>query len=170
MYRIDRFLTASKKQWKNLSLFSTKNRQCIPAEMRCRSVRKSVRNPQKTGMTEKNKKPRNPLVSRLFAGGDKRDRTADLLNAIQALSQLSYTPICRNECYYSELFPTCQALSSKKCCFSQLFFDFLRLFLPTAANGIVNAVGQKATKSPKSNAQNDRRQHIRRIMHEEVQA
>ena len=30
--------------------------------------------------------------SRLF-GGDKRDRTADLLNAIQALSQLSYTPV-----------------------------------------------------------------------------
>ena len=28
-----------------------------------------------------------------FSGGDKRDRTADLLNAIQALSQLSYTPI-----------------------------------------------------------------------------
>ena len=27
-----------------------------------------------------------------FGGGDKRDRTADLLNAIQALSQLSYTP------------------------------------------------------------------------------
>ena len=30
----------------------------------------------------------------LFIGGDKRDRTADLLNAIQALSQLSYTPKC----------------------------------------------------------------------------
>ena len=29
---------------------------------------------------------------RNFPGGDKRDRTADLLNAIQALSQLSYTP------------------------------------------------------------------------------
>ncbi len=28
----------------------------------------------------------------LRLGGDKRDRTADLLNAIQALSQLSYTP------------------------------------------------------------------------------
>ena len=28
-------------------------------------------------------------------GGDKRDRTADLLNAIQALSQLSYTPVSR---------------------------------------------------------------------------
>ncbi len=27
-----------------------------------------------------------------LSGGDKRDRTADLLNAIQALSQLSYTP------------------------------------------------------------------------------
>ena len=29
-------------------------------------------------------------------GGDKRDRTADLLNAIQALSQLSYTPYFPN--------------------------------------------------------------------------
>ncbi len=29
----------------------------------------------------------------MFLGGDKRDRTADLLNAIQALSQLSYTPM-----------------------------------------------------------------------------
>ena len=29
-----------------------------------------------------------------IGGGDKRDRTADLLNAIQALSQLSYTPRC----------------------------------------------------------------------------
>ena len=33
--------------------------------------------------------------SRTLGGGDKRDRTADLLNAIQALSQLSYTPILR---------------------------------------------------------------------------
>ena len=32
------------------------------------------------------------MVFKAF-GGDKRDRTADLLNAIQALSQLSYTPI-----------------------------------------------------------------------------
>ena len=32
------------------------------------------------------------LFSRVPCGGDKRDRTADLLNAIQALSQLSYTP------------------------------------------------------------------------------
>jgi hypothetical protein len=29
---------------------------------------------------------------KLLFGGDKRDRTAGLLNAIQALSQLSYTP------------------------------------------------------------------------------
>ena len=34
------------------------------------------------------------LRNQAFYGGDKRDRTADLLNAIQALSQLSYTPIC----------------------------------------------------------------------------
>ena len=29
-------------------------------------------------------------------GGDKRDRTADLLHAMQALSQLSYTPEPKN--------------------------------------------------------------------------
>ena len=37
------------------------------------------------------KSPENQWFSGL-GGGDKRDRTADLLNAIQALSQLSYTP------------------------------------------------------------------------------
>jgi hypothetical protein len=30
--------------------------------------------------------------NRLDIGGDKQDRTADLLHAMQALSQLSYTP------------------------------------------------------------------------------
>ena len=39
----------------------------------------------------KRKSPENQWFSGL-GGGDKRDRTADLLNAIQALSQLSYTP------------------------------------------------------------------------------
>ena len=34
-----------------------------------------------------------PIGFKALSGGDKRDRTADLLNAIQALSQLSYTPI-----------------------------------------------------------------------------
>ena len=41
------------------------------------------------------------MKTSLFAsqnGGDKRDRTADLLNAIQALSQLSYTPIFTSAC------------------------------------------------------------------------
>ena len=44
-------------------------------------------------------------TDRMLCGGDKRDRTADLLNAIQALSQLSYTPIFgllfRQLLYYS---------------------------------------------------------------------
>ncbi len=35
----------------------------------------------------------NTVFMRVPCGGDKRDRTADLLNAIQALSQLSYTPV-----------------------------------------------------------------------------
>ena len=50
-------------------------------------------------------------------GGDKRDRTADLLNAIQALSQLSYTPIfgCspHEQRYYSRYFSKMQALFLK---------------------------------------------------------
>ena len=41
--------------------------------------------------SENKEKDRKPLSFRSF-GGDKRDRTADLLNAIQALSQLSHTP------------------------------------------------------------------------------
>ena len=52
-------------------------------------------------------KARKTLISeeiKVF-GGDKRDRTADLLNAIQALSQLSYTPkfscAVRQLLYYS---------------------------------------------------------------------
>ena len=47
-----------------------------------------------------------------FDGGDKRDRTADLLNAIQALSQLSYTPIfsccARQLLYYTAHKRICQ--------------------------------------------------------------
>ena len=34
-----------------------------------------------------------------FTGGAERDRTADLLNAIQALSQLSYNPANRFAVY-----------------------------------------------------------------------
>ena len=44
----------------------------------------------------KTKKPE-ILRFQAFSGGDKRDRTADLLNAIQALSQLSYTPRCLSQ-------------------------------------------------------------------------
>ena len=40
-----------------------------------------------------NIKKENPAKhNKVFCGGDKEDRTPDLLNAIQALSQLSYTP------------------------------------------------------------------------------
>ena len=41
-------------------------------------------------------------------GGDKGIRTPDLLNAIQALSQLSYTPV-DNERDYTDLKVRCQA-------------------------------------------------------------
>lgn len=58
------------------------------------------------------------MDSTFSIGGDKRDRTADLLNAIQALSQLSYTPIefarqlhwPTNNKYYSRIEGKSQAL------------------------------------------------------------
>ncbi len=37
-------------------------------------------------------KQKSQQISVIFTGGGKRDRTADLLHAMQALSQLSYTP------------------------------------------------------------------------------
>ena len=55
--------------------------------------------------SENKKKAPKTMCFRCFFGGDKRDRTADLLNAIQALSQLSYTPkfscAVRQLLYYS---------------------------------------------------------------------
>ena len=47
-----------------------------------------ARSPKVAGM----KKALKHKCFKASCGGDKRDRTADLLNAIQALSQLSYTP------------------------------------------------------------------------------
>ena len=59
----------------------------------------------RTYLITKQRKTSKILRFRKFSGGDKRDRTADLLNAIQALSQLSYTPIFgslfRQLLYYS---------------------------------------------------------------------
>ncbi len=49
-----------------------------------------------------NTRKKAPIFRWMLFGGDKRDRTADLLNAIQALSQLSYTPRC--------LRPSCDCL------------------------------------------------------------
>ena len=65
--------------------------------------------PRRFGAVNK-EKTRNPTISGLKSGGDKRDRTADLLNAIQALSQLSYTPIftwsvVTDEIHYTTISP-----------------------------------------------------------------
>ena len=54
----------------------------------------SWRKPKKTTLYKPQKQEKTLISEEIKAfGGDKRDRTADLLNAIQALSQLSYTPI-----------------------------------------------------------------------------
>ena len=43
-------------------------------------------------------------------GGAEQDRTVDLLNAIQALSQLSYSP--KSDCLYIKTCHECQTYSS----------------------------------------------------------
>ena len=67
------------------------------------------------------KKEKSTEISRFqcFFGGDKRDRTADLLNAIQALSQLSYTPIF---CQFS--LPTCLIYRNMRQMSSTIFSKF----------------------------------------------
>ena len=68
--------------------------------------------------------------SAFLGGGDKRDRTADLLNAIQALSQLSYTPIFSSLfsqlLHYSKVRMFCQGGFS--------FFFFVPVLLHENAN------------------------------------
>jgi hypothetical protein len=51
------------------------------------------------GLEKRKKACGKNLASLDLFGGDKRDRTADLLNAIQALSQLSYTPMIAEWCF-----------------------------------------------------------------------
>ena len=57
-------------------------------------------------------------------GGDKRDRTADLLNAIQALSQLSYTPILVRCSPAHEYYNRCR--SKMQHFFTSFFISFPR--------------------------------------------
>ena len=49
--------------------------------------------------------------SLVLVGGGKRDRTADLLHAMQALSQLSYTP-ARKKAHYRDREVPCKAFLS----------------------------------------------------------
>ena len=49
-----------------------------------------------------------------ISGGDKRDRTADLLNAIQALSHLSYTPKYLFHCITKKYFFQAYVFSQQK--------------------------------------------------------
>ena len=57
------------------------------------------------------KKKYTMLMHGAFFYGDKGSRTPDLLNAIQALSQLSYTP--KGRVYYSIPCPFCQVVFAK---------------------------------------------------------
>ena len=49
-----------------------------------------------------------------FFGGGTRDRTADLLHAMQALSQLSYTPVERRA-HYRDATKSCKAFYRNLC-------------------------------------------------------
>ncbi len=71
---------------------------------------------------------RNPLI---YLGGAKRDRTADLLNAIQALSQLSYSPLV----FLTAFFTMLRAILSR----IRLYETKRRYFFPgSRSNKIAN--------------------------------
>ena len=74
------------------------------------------------------------MVSRFFVGGDKRDRTADLLTASQALSQLSYTP--KSEAFRLSAFRffrtgTMDSISAVQQIVNTFFQKILRFFMRT---------------------------------------
>ncbi len=69
------------------------------------------------------RRQKNPNPHGSGFGGDKGSRTPDLLNAIQALSQLSYTP--KGRVYYSILVPVCQYLFAN---FLPLSADFFQIY------------------------------------------
>ena len=56
-----------------------------------------------------------PFQADFLSGGDDRDRTDYLLNAIQALSQVSYAPIGSGR-YYTIFSMGLQVLNKKKTC------------------------------------------------------
>ena len=75
-------------------LYGLNKQKLIPVKFRSKCCTPATMGVKMGLFRAKNKeKALNSEEFRTFRGGDKRDRTADLLNAIQALSQLSYTPI-----------------------------------------------------------------------------
>ena len=78
----------------------------------------------------------------LIFGGDEQDRTAGLLNAIQALSQLSYTP---NQDFLNREAPlTCAFVA----CQQFLAWHFAPRLYNRARAGVVKLVDAGDSKSP----------------------
>ena len=74
-------------------------------------------------------------------GGDKRDRTADLLNAIQALSQLSYTPILLSLCFIFCRVPQDFCIITQHLKMSSIIFSFFKIISFDANAGILMDLG-----------------------------
>ena len=92
-------------------------------------------------------------TSRFFVGGDKRDRTADLLNAIQALSQLSYTPRC-----FRAGAPRARSILPDPKAFVKNYFFFFQKSLTGRAGigrGEADGKGERIATAPKG-PRNDR--------------
>ena len=76
-------------------------------------------------------------------GGGTRDRTADLLHAMQALSQLSYTPV-KGRPHYRESAQACKVIFTYffSLCTAKLTGDLLKTLIGEAfraANGASNS-------------------------------
>ena len=123
----------------------TKCQRCL----RPAAVRKVLEERLFSCCRTKTKNPETIVVPGFFGGGDKRDRTADLLNSIQALSQLSYTPT--GKVYLIRKQHECQERffdSAKKICAAVLppaqtgFFRLLRSRLTVTADDPGDGGGQ----------------------------
>ena len=85
---------------------------CVPKGIRTPVTAVKGRCPRPLDDGDRNAEKNKPSVLTVGGGGARRDRTADLLHAMQALSQLSYGPITSRKCDFKRLADSCQPLRS----------------------------------------------------------
>ena len=95
-------------------------------------------------------------ITACVAGGGKRDRTADLLHAMQALSQLSYTPVAKKRDYAVFIFIVQVLFYEKPDFFINNFSDVSKQrhdqTIPARRRSLASAVDQQQSDAKASPA------------------